>query len=337
MHKIPPPYTLLFLSVMSCITVLSTLYTMSIGIAHTPLSDVIRVLWAHAIGGESGVANDPIIWHIRTPRSLLSFIVGAGLAVVGGILQSVMRNPLADPHLFGISSGGALGAVVVIVWVGGGVYAMSLGAFIGAVCAMGLVMTIAYGGKKSVSPERLLLSGVAVSFLLISITNFVIFQGENNTATSVLFWMLGGMGLARWDMIWIPFIVISIGVVYASLQGRNLNTIMAGDNTAFTLGVHASRVRYRLFLLCALITGVCVAISGAIGFVGLMIPHACRFFVGANNRVLIATSAIFGGLFLVWADALSRYIFAPQELPIGIVTAFIGGVFFVILMVKKIH
>ncbi len=337
MHKIAPKYTWLFLLILTLITALSGLYTISIGIVHTPIKDVITVLSAHITGSDSGVASDSIIWHIRAPRAVLSSIVGAGLAVVGCILQAVMRNPLADPHLFGISSGGALGAVVVIVWIGGGLYAMSLGAFLGAVVAMALVMMIAYGGKRAVSAERLLLSGVAVSFLLISLTNFVIFQGENNSATSVLFWMLGGMGLARWDMIWIPFIVIAIGVLYATVQGRNLNTIMAGDHTALTLGVNANSIRLQLFLLCALITGVCVAISGAIGFIGLMIPHACRFFVGANNRILIATSAVVGGLFLLWADALSRYVFAPQELPIGIITAFIGGVFFVVLMLRKNH
>ena len=339
MQKIAPVYILWFLSIGVVGTALIAVYTISVGIVYTPVSDVVRVLWSHIIGTESGIANDTIIWHIRTPRMVLALLVGSGLALVGCMLQALVRNPLADPHLFGISSGGALGAVVVVVFVGGGVYTMSIGAFLGAFFAMGLVMIVATAGTytphKTIAPERLLLSGVAVSFMLMAMTNFIIFQGENNSATAVLFWMLGGMGLARWDMIWIPFIVLVVCVPYAIIQGRNLNSIMSGDKTALTLGVNVYAVRIKLFLLCALITGVCVAMSGAIGFVGLMVPHMCRYFVGANNRYVLGASAIFGGLFLVIADALSRTLFAPQELPIGILTAFVGGGFFITLMFRK--
>lgn len=325
---------LLFVVIVVC-TILSLIYTISMGAVHTPLGKTVHIVLTHITGTHTPTAQDTIIWHIRTPRAILAFIVGAGLATVGNILQILMRNPLADPHLFGISSGGTLGAVIVIVWIGGGIYAVSIGAFIGAMCAMLLILGIAYGTRAIISSERLLLSGVAVSFILLALTNFVIFQGDNNAATSALFWMLGGMGLARWDVIWIPFLVLVCAIPYCILQARSLNAIMLGNKTALTLGVRTHRIQCGLFLICALITGVCVAVSGAIGFVGLMIPHICKYIIGVNTRFLIPTSALMGGIFLVWTDAFSRIVFAPQEIPIGIITAFFGGMLFIGIVSRR--
>ena len=278
-----------------------------------------------------------IIWQIRLPRTILAIVVGAGLATVGATLQAIMRNNLADPHLFGISSGGAFGAVTTILFAGSfaGIYSVSIGAFIGSLLAMGLIMAIAQQKRFSISSERLLLSGVACSFILISLTNLMIFMGEHRSAPSILFWMLGGLGLASWDKLLIPTFIMFICIPYLYTQSKNLNAMMSGEETAITLGINTTKKRTALFVICAVMTGVLVALSGAIGFVGLMIPHICRFIVGADNKNVILMSALLGAIFLIWTDIISRTIFAPQEIPVGIITAFIGGIFFVILISRK--
>lgn len=277
-----------------------------------------------------------IIWQIRAPRVLLAVLVGAGLAVVGCALQAVTRNPLADPHLLGVSSGAALGAVVTTLFLGqfAGAFSLPLAAFIGAVASMALVLKVAseYGRLTS---ERLLLAGVAVSFVLMALANLLLFTGDQHAASSVLFWMLGGLGLARWELLWLPAICVVAGFLALLCLARALDALMSGEQTAISLGFSVKRVRWQVFICTSLLTGVLVSLSGAIGFVGLMLPHMARLLVGAGNRRLLPVSALLGALFLVWVDVAARVLIAPQDLPIGIVTAAIGGLFFIVLLMKK--
>ena len=296
--------------------------------AHKLLPDLVEPDWS------KGWAR--IVWEIRFPRVILGAFVGAGLAVVGAVLQAATRNPLADPYLFGVSAGAALGAVAVIVHVGNvvGVYTLPLAASAGAIVSLLTVVAIGLSGT-GLTTERLILAGVAVSFVLMAMMNFLIFLGDQRAAHSVVFWMLGGLGLARWSQLWVPFVVLLGGLSYLIAHARALNTMMVGEESAVTLGVDVTRMRLKLFIAAALITGILVAISGAIGFVGLMIPHVVRRFVGADNRRLLPVCALVGAIFVIWVDVLARVILAPQELPIGIITAGLGGVFFVWLMRRK--
>ena len=321
--------------------ILSLLSSVSIGHSNIDMSTTAKII-SNKIFGANFTPDwtktaQAIIWEIRLPRAILGILVGAGLAVVGATLQSIMRNNLADPHLFGISSGSALGAVIVILFLGSfaGAYSISIGAFLGALFATVLVLSIANQKYKRISAEKLLLSGVACSFVLIAMTNLFIFMGEHHSSTSILFWMLGGLGFARWEQIIIPSVMLICITPYLILSYRSLNAIMAGEETAFTLGINATQVRIIMFVLCALLTGAMVATSGAIGFVGLMIHHIARFLVGADNRVVLPTCLLLGAIFLLWADILARVLFAPQEIPIGLLTSFFGGVFCISLMRHK--
>ncbi|OMH25811.1 iron ABC transporter permease [Motiliproteus sp. MSK22-1] len=286
------------------------------------LPDTVEVAWS--------AGRDNIVWEIRFPRVLLGALVGAALATVGTVLQAATRNPLADPHLLGVSSGAALGAVVAMMHVGliFGLATLPLFAFVGALLATGLVLGISRE-RGYILPDRLVISGVAVSFVCMALANLLIFLGDHRAAHSVIFWMLGGLGLAQWDQLWYPALTLASGLAFLLLQGRQINALMSGEETALTLGINTTRLRLSLFVVCALLTGVMVAFSGTIGFVGLMIPHVLRLLVGGDNRYLLPLSALTGAIFLVWVDVVARKIMAPEDLPIGIVTGLMGGIAFI--------
>jgi len=275
-----------------------------------------------------------IIWEIRFPRVLLGGLVGAGLAVVGATMQALVRNPLADPYLLGVSSGASLGAVAVILlgitWFG--VFSLSVAAFLGALLAFVAVYVLARQGGR-LTTGRLVLAGVAVAYVLSALTNFLIYNAEeSNQVRSVLFWMLGGLGGARWDYLGLPALALVLGTCFLTVQSRSLNSLSVGEETAATLGVDTSGFRKQIFALTSLLTGTLVAVSGGIGFVGLMLPHIVRLLVGADHRRLLPVAALLGAIFLIWVDVLARVVVAPQELPIGIITALLGAPFFIWLM-----
>jgi iron complex transport system permease protein len=278
-----------------------------------------------------------IIWQIRFPRAILGALVGAGLAVTGCVLQTATRNPLADPHLLGVSSGAAFGAIAAIMHLGliFGPITLPLFAFLGALGSIAMVIFVARQAG-CLDPNRLVLSGVAVSFVIMSAANLLIFMGDHRAAHNVMFWMLGGLGLAQWKDLIYPLSIFILCFTWFNLNSRNINALMAGEEMAATLGINVAKFRLRIFVFTALLTSVMVAFSGAIGFVGLMIPHILRIFVGADNRHLIVFSAIYGAIFLVIVDIVARKLISPQELPIGIITGLIGGVFFIWMMRRNL-
>ncbi len=319
---------------------LSCALSLVFGAAQVPLERVLAILARQLFGIEPAVAvsvgQDSIVWQLRAPRVLLGALVGAGLALVGTALQAVTRNPLADPHLLGVSSGAAFGAVLVVLYLGefAGMLSLPLAAFVGAMASMLLVLAIASRGGRLHS-ERLLLAGVAVSFVMMAASNLLLYLGNPHAASSVLFWMLGGLGLARWELLWLPALCLLLALVVLLGLGRALNALMAGEQSAVSLGLEPRRVRLLVFVVASLLTGVLVSLSGAIGFVGLMLPHVARFLVGAEHRHVLPVAALLGALFLVWVDVAARTWLAPQDLPIGIVTAAIGGAFFVALLRRR--
>ncbi|WP_409281079.1 FecCD family ABC transporter permease [Pseudomonas defluvii] len=331
-------YRLLVLGLLGVLLV-SCLTALAFGSASVPLAYVWGIVGEQLGlrgGGDWTQGQSRIVWLIRAPRVVLGALVGAGLALVGTALQAVTRNPLADPHLLGVSSGAALGAVLVVLFLGdfAGVFSLPLAAFIGALGSMALVLAVA-NQQGHLSSERLLLAGVAVSFVLMALVNLLLYTGDQHASNSVMFWMLGGLGLARWEMLWLPALCLLLGLLALLAMARGLNALMSGEHTAVSLGFNVQAVRVQVFVCTALLTGVLVALSGAIGFVGLMLPHLARRLVGAEHRRLLPVSALLGGLFLVWVDVAARTLIAPQDLPIGIATAAIGGVFFIALLRRQ--
>jgi iron complex transport system permease protein len=253
-------------------------------------------------------------------------------------MQTVVRNALADPYILGISSGASVGAV----WVLGfgalafaGAYAVSLGAFLGALLTFAIVFLIAHRGGR-LEPMRLILAGVACSYVFSGLTSFITLTSDNRElARSLLAWLLGSLGGTDWIDLTLPAAVLVMGTGYLVFQARSLNALIIGDETAATLGINIGRFRHRLFLIMSLITGVMVATSGAIGFVGLMIPHVVRMAVGADHRRVLPVSALLGSIFLVWVDVCARTVLAPEELPVGVITSLLGGSFFVWLLYSQ--
>ena len=331
-------YALLLLG-LGAVLLVSCVVSLGFGPARVPV-DVVWHIVLHKLFGIGGVnwsaGQEHIVWLIRVPRMLLGALVGAGLALIGAVLQAVTRNPLADPHLLGVTSGATLGAVIVVLHVGEiiGLLTLPIAAFIGALLSMLLVLVIA-SRQGRLDSDRLLLCGVAVSFVMMAVANTLLFLGDHRASSAVLFWMLGGLGLARWELLAIPGASVLLGLVLLLGMARPLNALMAGEQTAVTLGLNARNVRLRVFLIASLMTGVLVAISGSIGFVGLMIPHIARRLVGAEHRRLLPVSALLGSVFLVWVDVAARTLIAPEDLPIGVATAAIGGLFFIGLMRKR--
>lgn len=309
----------------------------SVGSVPVPLVTVWKIVVAHLVPGsvtpDWSTAREAIVWDLRLPRVLLAALVGAGLGLAGAALQSVTRNALADPHLLGISSGGALGAIAALLHTGLflGLLTVPLMAFAGALLATGLVLLVirATGAEAA---DRLVLAGVAVSFVIMALANILIFLGDPRATHTVVFWMLGGLGLAQWAHLIYPAAVMLPAGLWLWSQSGALNAMSLGDETAQTLGVRVGRFRLAVFVACALITAVVVAFSGIIGFVGLMVPHMARLVVGGDTARVLPWSAWDGALFLILADAAARVALAPEDLPIGIVTGFAGGLFFIWLL-----
>ena len=329
------------LAVMVLILLASVTLGVTIGSVGIPAPTVWAVV-AHHLAGlpDHGVppGQDEIVWELRLPRVLLAAVIGGGLAVVGAALQALVRNPLADPYVFGISSGAGVGATLVIV--AGvsflGSYSLPAAAFLGAVAALGCVMFLSRSAG-ALAPGRLILAGVAVAYAMSAASSAILYfdatsQADAGKAEQVTFWLLGGLAGTTWGDLTLPAAAVLAGTAVLALQARVLNAFLMGDETAATLGVSVPAARRWLFVLAALMTGVMVAVSGGIGFVGLMVPHAVRLLSGADHRRVIPASILAGAIFLIWADVLGRTVAAPQEIPIGIVTALFGAPFFGVIL-----
>ena len=299
----------------------------------------IHQFWPDAVSAGWPGAHERIVWHIRLPRAILAVLVGATLAVVGTVLQAMVRNPLADPTILGGTSGAAAGAVSVMVlgWAFAGIYTLSVAAFVGGLIGYGLAFLLA-SSSGGLSPLRLVLAGIAVSYLFAAVTSMLIFISEQSqTARVALFWMLGALGGARWDQLGLPAILLVAGLVNLLAQARALNLLLFGDETATSMGIPPDRLRRVLFVVVALLTGTSVALAGGVGFVGLVIPHAARMVVGSDHRRVLPLAALVGALFLLWADVLARLAIQPRELPIGVITALVGAPVFALLLRSRLR
>jgi iron complex transport system permease protein len=304
----------------------------AIGSIWIPPAQVWTVLQAHLTGGAAtDVLADQVVWHVRVPRVLLAFLAGAALAVAGAVLQAVVRNPLADPYVLGVSSGAALAAVAVLTLGVASTIGVSGAAFAGAVLTLGLVLLL--GRRRgTLEPSRLLLAGVALSYLFQAGTTFLQLRVSSNQLAAVLFWLLGTVSGAEWSDLLLPLglVVVALGWLFG--QARRLNALHLGDDAAVSLGVEVNRLRLWLLIVAAALTATVIAVAGGVGFVGLIAPHAVRLLIGADHRRLLPVAALTGGLFLVLADLAGRVAVAPLELPLGVVTAVAGVPFFLLLL-----
>ena len=318
----------------------SVLLATSLGPVSVPLVESGRSVAHHVlpdiVGAPADRVQDQIIWQFRLPRALLGVLVGGGLALVGCALQAAVRNPLADPYLLGVSSGAALGAVTVIALgsAAAGGLSVSGAAFAGALAAMGLVYVLARR-RGRVSPLRLVLAGVALAYVFQAIYSFMLIKTEPQAAQAAQFWLLGSLGSASWSDLGVPAAALLAGSVFLLLQARSLNSLLAGEETAVSLGVNVNRFRVQLLVVTSLLVGVMVAVSGAIAFVGLIIPQVCRLVVGSDHRRLLPVAALTGAAFLVLVDLAARTIDQPAELPLTIVTAVFGVPCFVWLLRRR--
>ncbi|MEU5051623.1 iron ABC transporter permease [Streptomyces sp. NPDC021096] len=301
-----------------------------LGSTSVPPADVWSAV-VRGIGGQGPVpgTQDLIVWQLRVPRALLAAVVGAGLGLVGTAVQALVRNPLADPYLLGISSGASLGAVSAIVLGASTGGALGLGlssaAFAGALASFALVWTFARRGG-GFRPLRLVLAGVGIGQFLSGFTHYLVLQaGDEQQTHGALFWLMGSLGGAQWATLALPTAAVVLATAALLARARGLNAMLMGDETAASLGVDVTRLRRELFVVTSLLTGVLVSVSGAIGFVGLMVPHACRMLVGGDHRRLLPVAGLFGALLLVVVDLLARTVLPDQELPVGVVTALIGA------------
>lgn len=278
-----------------------------------------------------------IILNLRLPRVLLASLVGAGLSVVGACFQSIFKNPMADPYTLGVSSGAAFGATLTIVFNLSesflGIGCMSAGAFIGAIITVVIVYSIAKVGNK-IPTTTLLLSGIAISFMLSSLISLImIFKREE--IENIVMWTMGSISTASWQQAVLVAPFICIGTILLYICARELNIMLLGDDTAQNLGIDTDKMKKILIAICTIMVAVMVSVSGVIGFIGLIIPHSIRMVFGADNKVVIPFSALGGALFLIICDTIARSLVPPMDIPVGIITSIFGVPFFISILIRS--
>lgn len=282
---------------------------------------------------DCGLSRDQydILFQIRLPRILLAAAVGGSLATAGASYQALLRNPLAEPYLLGVSNGAAVGTMIALVFFGANEWSRPVLAFAGALVATLAVYQLARG-RAGATPERLILAGVIVTTFLSSVIVFVTTLMDATRIRSFTFWLLGDLSGTTKTLLPVAIAMAVLGTVALTLNARSLNLLMLGERDAFDLGVEVGRVRIVVFVVASLLVGSSVAASGSVGYVGLVVPHLVRLSLGSDNRISIPAAALGGALFVIVADTVARTIIAPRELPVGAITALIGAPLFIYLL-----
>ncbi|WP_449537614.1 FecCD family ABC transporter permease [Ferdinandcohnia sp. Marseille-Q9671] len=336
------PNTKVIMILLFAISIVSILLAIGIGPVSVHPATVTKLLLAKlpflTLENDWTQVEHNIVWALRLPRVLLGMIVGASLAVTGVVMQALVRNHLADPFILGVSSGASATATLGMLFGAFsifGTYSLSISAFIGAAVTIIVVYTLSrVNGRINVT--HLLLAGVAIALMMDAFTRFITLSAPNALGLhNATFWMSGSLAGAKWGYLTLPLLVTLFCLVVLMSQYRALNALLFGDETAGTLGFNVARLHTILILVASLLAGVTIAVSGTIGFIGLMVPHITRLLVGSDHKRVLPISAILGGIIVVWTDVAARMIIAPEELPIGILTALVGGPFFIWLLKKK--
>lgn len=324
-----------FLAVVALLLVIA--FGVSVGELSIPLQSVF-----YAITNKMGLTEVPlnriyesVIWDFRLSRALVAACCGAGLAICGAVLQSLLKNALAEPYVLGVSAGASTGAVsVVVLGIGSGTVTLSAGAFAGAFTAFAFVALLTNGARGG--SERTILAGVAASQLFNAITAWTVSTSASaQQARDVMFWLLGSFSGVRWPEFQMVLVAVLVGLAVCLYYARALDAFTFGDDAAASLGIAVPWVRLILFIVTALMTATIVSMAGSIGFVGLVVPHMMRFFFGPLHRTLLIASALAGAILMVLADIASRLLIAPQSLPVGVVTALVGVPFFAVIIYRS--
>lgn len=307
-----------------------------------PISTILHVVTDKTFGlgwlTEVPRNEELIIWNIRVPRVLLAFLVGASLSLAGAAFQGLLRNPLADPYTIGVSSGSALGAVTVLffqytIW-GLGSYTLPIVAILSGFFTLFIVFGLVRLSSRSLAIETIILAGIIVGAFVGALTSLMIALGDRDAMAQIIYWLYGSVAMRGWSHVQliIPFLVI--GAIILLAHYRELNALALGEEAADHIGVNVKRGKILILTGASLLTGSAVAVSGSIGFVGLVVPHLVRLMTGPNHRNVLPLSMLLGGAFLVLADLLARTVIAPKELPIGVITALIGAPVFAFLLIR---
>ncbi len=332
------PFLILCL-VLLLVLVASVILATGMGPVAIPPDEVYRVVLYHLFGlgtlDDISVSSQNIVWFLRVPRVLLGMMAGILLSLSGVGMQAYTKNPLADPYVLGISSGASFGAVLAMLtpFLGFlGRFQTATGAFLGALISITLVYLLSKTGEER-APIRLILVGVAVTSLFGAFTNYLVYQAPDDAAIrEVTFWMLGGLANVEWSYLLPAGLVLGPAVLVMLLMANPLNALLMGERTATSLGVNVPLCTKILIFTTALMTAVAVAVCGTIGFVGLVVPHVVRALVGSNHRRVVPLSILLGGIFMIWVDVAARMLDAPNEIPVGILTALLGAPFFLWLV-----
>ena len=309
------------LILLTLILIMVSIIALSLGPARIPFSNILRPQGIESI----------ILFKIRLPRIILGFVVGAALAVAGVIFQGMFRNPLVEPYTLGVSGGAALGVSLSVI---AGFRILPLAGFLGALGAISLVYFIARRqGHLKIS--MLLLTGVMISFIASAIILLIMSLSREHQLHGILFWIMGSLEESNPALIKLVSLIILAGIAISFLFTRDLNVLSLGEEEALHLGVNIERTKKTLFILGSLIAGVAVSVSGIIGFVGLLVPHFMRLFVGPDHRILLPASCLAGGIFLIASDTIARTIISPLEIPVGVITGILGGTLFIYFLTKR--
>ncbi len=328
---------------MTGLLLFSIIYSITLGSADISMKEVYQILFAKITGNQEVLGKFEqgwidIVWLIRLPRILLAVLAGISLSLSGAVMQAIVNNPLADPYILGISSGASLGATLAIllgVGISFGPNYVGICAFIGALSVSILVLLFGHSASRR-DVSRLLLVGVALSSLCSAISSIIVFSANNRNGMMTLnFWLLGSLSAANWQIVNVLAPIVLIISLFFCFQSRILNVMLVGDEAAVTLGQENHLYRIIYIILAAILIGFIVYSCGIIGFVGLVVPHIARLLVGVNHKKMIPVTILIGGLFLLWADILSRVIIKGVEIPIGIIVSIIGAPFFLYLVVQS--
>lgn len=340
-------YLFLFVFLTAAV-VISVLITVSVGSTELSLEEVYSILFDHLFQNGAGldagafpITHFKIVWQIRLPRTIFALLVGAGLSICGAAMQALVLNPIADPYVLGVSSGASAGASLALlapIAFLEGQHQTTAFAFAGALLAAFVVYFFARkaGGGK-LQPVTLLLSGTAVNAVMSAITSFLIFRAKSPESIAAVYnWQMGSISAAQWKTLLLPAVFVVAGLIVFTGMGSRFNMMMMGDEDDAAMGLRVKLFRTSMFVVCSVVVASLVSITGIIGFVGLVVPHVVRLISRtSDNRIIMPMSALLGAAFIMWADAFARSFFGAVELPIGIVTAFIGAPFFMFLMLKN--
>jgi iron complex transport system permease protein len=332
-------FSYIFILLLLVVSILLGLFISSVKlpiptILHIVLEKTFNIQWMEVPKNE-----EMIIWNIRLPRVFLAFCVGASLALAGAAFQGLLRNPLADPFTIGVSSGASLGAVLVmffkiqIIWLG--FFTLPFFAIISGFITLLIVFGLVRLSSRSLAIETIILAGIIISSFISALVSLIVSLGDQDAMHQIIYWLYGSVSMRGWDYVKliIPFMII--GFIILFMHHRELNALALGEEAADHIGVNVKRGKIAILIGASLLTGAAVAVSGTIGFVGLVIPHLVRLVVGPNHRHVLPLSFLFGGTFLIFADLMARIVIAPQELPIGVLTALIGAPVFAILLIRE--